>query len=104
MILNYYILKEKFIMPKRISEETQQAVIKDYNNNMSISDISKKYNIACSTVYKIKKQNNISDRYKAAHITDYSDDDINNIIDDYKNGTPKIDICIKYNDTKWSYR
>ena len=84
-------------MPKRISEETQQAVINDYNNNMSISDISKKYNISCSTVYKIKKQNNISDRYKAAHITDYSDDDINNIIDDYKNGTPKIDICIKYN-------
>ena len=81
-------------MAKKIPEETRQAIINDYVNNVSIPEIAKKYNINSSTVYLIKKQYNIPNRFIS--IDDYDDNTINNIINDYKNGVMLIDMCIKY--------
>ena len=75
MILNYYIyiLKEKYIMTKKILEETEQAIINDYVNNVSIPEIAKKYNISSSTVHLIKKRYNIPNRAKHTSTDDYDD-------------------------------
>ena len=98
-------------MSKKIPEEIREAVIKDYNNNVSAEETSKKYNIGISAIANIRNQYNISVnensnikiqcndtiRYKRLSASDsYDDAKINGIINDYKNGVKTIDICVRH--------
>ena len=91
-------------MPKKIPEEIREAVIRDYNNNVSAEETSKKYNIGISVIANIRNQYNIKTQYNSTFkhtrlsvVDSYDDAKINDIINDYKKGTSKIDICVKYN-------
>ena len=101
-------------MAKRISEEIREAVIRDYNNNVSTEETSKKYDIDISAIANIRNQYNISVsedhniktqynstfRHKRLSVSDsYDDAKINDIINDYKNGVNVIDICVRHNIT-----
>lgn len=99
-------------MAKRISKEIREAVIRDYNNNVSVEETSKKYNISISLIANIRNQYNISvnensnikiqynntfRHKKLSLIKNYDDAEINGIINDYKNGVNTIDICARHN-------
>ena len=100
-------------MPKKIPEEIREAVIRDYNNNVSAEETSKKYNIGISVISNIRNQYNISAsedpniktqyntvRHKRLPVGDsYDDAKINDIINDYKNGVNIIEMCVRHNIT-----
>ena len=72
-----------------------QNLLDDFNSGMKITDISKKYHVAFTDIYKVCGKRN--ERGRTPKIKELSDDDIKTIKQMFNDKVPKTKIAQKFN-------
>lgn len=88
----YFLIEGGHTIP--VSDDVKRAVIDAYNSGMSYRDITKKFNIVGSTIYKILYRGNVARRI---HNKKVMPNLKQQILNDLKAGIKDTDIAKKYN-------